>query len=147
MGSAESILQQRIALRVDAGFGAKLTLLRKERDDLSISLAMLTERTRAQRSDAGVAPSTRRTRWSLRFRYRRQLTPVLYVSHVTFYQPAIERPALRYTVDASTSLDAAITSSLSLAATLRHRYDSEARSRGASSNNDGKLVFGLRAHF
>ncbi|HEY2376095.1 MAG TPA: DUF481 domain-containing protein [Gemmatimonadaceae bacterium] len=147
LAGGESSFQQRIALRTSAGLGAKRTLLHKNRDDLSISLALLTERTVALEPPDSSARIATRTRWSWRFRYRRQLTPTLYVSHVTFYQPAVEHAATRYTVDATTSLEAAITSAVSLTATLRDRYDSESRSRGAPSDNDGQFLLGLRARF
>jgi hypothetical protein len=147
LGGGETNLQQRIAQRVSAGAGAKLTLLHKNRDDLSISLALLSEQTRALVPRDSAARVATRTRWSLRFRYRRQLTPTLWVSHVTFYQPAVSLPGVRYTADATTQLEAAITSVVSLTATLRNRYDSEARLRGAESNNDGQFLLGLRARF
>jgi hypothetical protein len=147
LGGLETSLQQRIANRTSAGAGAKLTLLHKDRDDLSISLALLAERTRALVPRDSVARVDTRTRWSLRVRYRRQLTPTLYFSHVTFYQPAIDDPLARYTVDATTALEAAMTSVISLTATIRDRYDSEARVRGATSNNDGQFLLGLRARF
>jgi hypothetical protein len=129
-GSVESSLQQRIARRFNVGVGAKLTLLRKDRDDLSVSLALLEERTRALPNPDAPADVSGQTRWSLRFRYRRQLTPGVYFSHVTFYQPAVRAIAGRYLVDANTSLEATLTSVLSLTGNLRHRYDSEARSAG-----------------
>jgi hypothetical protein len=144
----ESSLQQRIAQRYNVGVGAKLTLRRKDRDDLSVSLALLEERTRALASADGVGGVvTNRTRWSLRFRYRRQLTPTVYVSHVTFYQPAVREAADRYTVNATTALEVALTRLLSLTATHRHLYDTEAGTRGAASSTDGQLLVGLRARF
>jgi len=147
LGGGETNLQQRIAQRLSVGAGAKLTLLHKNRDDLSLSLALLSEQTRALAPADSVARVATRTRWSLRFRYRRQLTPTLWVSHVTFYQPAVSLPGARYTADATTQLEAAVTSVVSLTATLRNRYDSEARLRGAQSNNDGQFLLGLRARF
>jgi Protein of unknown function, DUF481 len=146
-GSVESSLQQRIARRYNVGVGAKLTLMRKEKDDLSVSLALLEERTRALAAAGEADGLARRTRWSLRFRYRRQITPSVYFAHVTFYQPAVRAVADRYLVDATTSIEATLTSVLSLTGTLRHRYDSEARLRGAVSNNDGQLLVGMRARF
>jgi hypothetical protein len=145
-GSAEASLQQRIAGRLSGGAGAKLTLHRTGDDDVSVSLAVLGERTRALRPDFRVAPMTTRTRWSLRARYRRRLSDALRVTHVTFYQPAVNRPG-RYTADSNTSLVVAVNGSLSLTATLRDRYDSEARRRGARSNHDGNVLFGARATF
>jgi hypothetical protein len=146
LGTAESNYQQRIALRTNLGVGAKWTLMRKGRDDLSLSLALLSERTRAL-GDADTSGAAVRTRWSFRFRYRRQLTPTLFFSHVTFYQPAVQYGASRYTIDAVTAVELAITSSVSLTTTLHHRYDSEARRRGAESDNDGQFLVGLRARF
>lgn len=145
-GSAESSLQQRIASRVAGGAGAKLTLHRRGDDDVSVSLALLAERTRALRPEPGAAPLTTRARWSLRARYRRRLSEALRVTHVTFYQPAFDRPG-RFTADSDTSLLVALNSALSLTATVRDRYDSEARRRGAPSNHDGQVLFGARAGF
>jgi hypothetical protein len=146
-GSAEANLQQRIARRYDAGLGAKVTFLRREREDLSVSLALLWERTAPLRVSGQVlGPSVTRARWSLRFRTRRQLTPTLFVSHVTFYQPAVAAVG-RYTTDMTTTLENRILSALSLTASLRDRYDSEATRRGAASNHDGQLLVGVRAGF
>jgi hypothetical protein len=47
LGTAESNYQQRVALRTNLGAGRKWTLRRKGREDLSLSLALLTECTRA----------------------------------------------------------------------------------------------------
>ena len=143
--SFETNLQQRIARRYGLGVGTKLTLLRKGRNDLSLSLALLEERTRSLAIGRGSIDS--KTRWSLRFRYRRQLTANVYASHVTFYQPDVRDVGARFTVDATTSLEVALTSVLSLTSTHRHRYDSEARTRGAESNDDGQLLLGMRASF
>ena len=41
----------------------------------------------------------------------------------------------------------ALTSTVALTATFHDTYDSEARSRGAVSNNDGQMLFGVRAEF
>jgi hypothetical protein len=71
----------------------------------------------------------------------------LFFSHVTFYQPALGAIGNRYTVDATTSLEAALTSAFSLTSTLQHRYDSEARGRGAESNTDGQFLLGMRVRF
>ena len=142
----ETNFQQRIARRYNVGVGAKLTLHRKGPDDLSVSLALLEERTRALALDR-VRRLTARTRWSVRFRYRRQVTASVFFSHVTFYQPETRALAERYTVDSNTSIEAALTSVLALTGTLRHRYDSEAAARGADSNTDGQMLVGLRARF
>ena len=146
-GSLETSLQQRIAQRLNVGVGAKLTVLHHARDDASVSLAILAERTRPLVPPDSLEPIDVRARWSLRARYRRQLTPTLFFSHVTFYQPRIDDVARRFTVDATTAVEAALSAALALTSTLHHHYDSEARSRGADSNTDGQLLLGLRARF
>ena len=85
-------------------------------------------------------------RWSLRARTRQKLTDGVRFSHVTFYQPSVERLG-RFTINSTTSLAANLTSAMALTITFQDTYDSEARSRGARSNNDGQLLFGIRAGF
>ena len=146
-GSVESSLQQQIARRVATGAGAKLTFHRRDADEASLSLALLGEQTRARRTAAGDAPaSTWRTRWSLRARTRKQLNAMLRATHVTLYQPAVDRVDW-YTIVSTSTLAAALTSAVALTATFHDTYDSEARGRGAISNNDGQLLFGVRAEF
>jgi hypothetical protein len=145
-GSVEASLQQRIRDRVAGGAGAKVTLHRDGDDDVSASLALLWERTRALDPRPDLAEVTTRTRWSLRVRVRRKLTTTLHLSHVTFYQPSTDALG-RYTATSNTSLARTVNERLSLTVTLRDQYDSEAERRGARSNHDGQLLFGARASF
>ena len=145
-GATESSLQQRVARRWSSGAGAKLTLHRRDEDEASVSLAMLYERTRTLDPEPFAPALDTRARWSLRARVRRRLAPAVYLSHVTFYQPTVGRLG-RYTADSNTSIDVTLTEGLALTATLRDRYDSEARRRGSVSNHDGQILFGLRASF
>ena len=162
LGDAESNFQQRIGLRAAVGAGAKRTLWRPAApvagfpEDASLSVALLAERTRALRVDdvAGVGRGAgTRVRWSLRARVRRQLTaraggaPGIRLTHVTFYQPTVTDPARRATAETVTSLAVPLARGLDLTGTVRDRYDSEARRRGARSNHDGQLLFGVRAGF
>jgi hypothetical protein len=149
-GSVESSLQQRIAQRFSTGAGGKLTLYNKNDDEASVSLALLAERTRprdpgADGGDRAVSADWR-ARWSVRARTRQKLTDGVRFTHVTFYQPSVARMG-RFTVNSTTSLAASLTSTISLTVTFQDTYDSEARGRGARSNNDGQLLFGLRAGF
>ena len=109
-------------------------------------LAILDERTRAllppdsaphRRANPLVAPRS----------LPPQLTSTLFSSHVTFYQPAIDDMADRFTVDATTAGEVALSAVLALTSTLHHHYDNEARRRGAESDVDGQLLLGLRARF
>jgi len=147
-GSIESSLQQQIARRVATGAGAKLTFHRRDADEASVSLALLGEQTRARRVVEGeeIRGAAWRTRWSLRARARKQLTTMLRATHVTLYQPAVDRID-RYTIVSTSTLAAALTSTVAFTVTIHDTYDSEARSRGAVSNNDGQLLFGVRAEF
>jgi len=145
-GSAETSLQQRIASRLSGGAGAKLTLHRRGDDDVSVSLALLGERTRTLHPTADEPRATERVRWSWRVRARRRFSEGVRLTHVTFYQPAVDRPG-RYTVDSNTGLAVTLTRALALTTSLREKYDSEARARGARSNHDGQLLFGVRATF
>jgi hypothetical protein len=143
-GTVESSLQQRIDRRYSTGVGTKLTFYREEEDDVSASLALLWEQTRALDPEPPTPLSATQARWSLRVRVRRQLTETTRLEHVTFYQPVVERLE-RYTAESTTSLAVTINARLALTGTFRDRYDSEARSRGARSNHDGQVLFGARA--
>jgi hypothetical protein len=146
LGSVESSLQQRVDRRYRTGAGAKYTFFRQDGDDVSASLALLWEHTRTLDPQPPTPRTQTQARWSLRLRARRQLTETTRLEHVTFYQPAVEHFG-RYSAESTTSLAVTITSRVAVTGTLRDRYDSEARSRGARSNHDGQLLFGARASF
>ena len=145
-GSVESSLQQRLAEREDVGIGGKLTFVRTPASELSLSAAFLLERSGVLPNDSIAGTVTSRRRWSVRFRTSHGLTPTLRFSHVTFYQPAIDHPG-SYTIDTLTEVQDKLWGSVSATLTLHDRFDSEARSRGAESNHDGQLLFGLRTSF
>ncbi len=154
LGDAETNFQQRIALRVGGGVGAKRTFWRPPvadpafAEDASLSLALLGERTRALDGVGGVAGGAgTRVRWSLRARWRRRLAPGLRLTHVTLYQPTVDAPAARATAESTTIVAVDVRAGVALTATLRDRFDSEARRRGARSNHDGQALFGVRAAF
>jgi Protein of unknown function, DUF481 len=145
-GSVESRLQQRIARRYDSGLGGKVTFVHTEPTKLDFSLALLLERTTPLVIDGPPTPILTRARWSARFRVGHQLTPSLRVNHVTFYQPTVDRLGA-YTIDTLTQLEDRLWTALSFTASLHDVVDSEARLRGAASNHDGQLLFGLRTSF
>lgn len=145
-GTVESSLQQRLTRRYDAGAGGKVTFVRTATDELSLSLALLFEHSRASAIDGAATVIDHRNRWSWRVRARRRLTNTLSASHVTFYQPAVGQPGM-YTIDTMTEIQDHLWGSISLTVTLRDRFDSEAQQRGAPSNHDGQLLFGLMASF
>jgi hypothetical protein len=145
-GSAENSLQQRIDYRMSTGVGAKLTLRRVGDDDTSLSLAVLWERTRVRNAEPGTSAASERGRWSLRFRDKHKLGGGFTLSHVTFWQPALDSFE-QYVIDSNTTLAANVLSRLALTASFQDRYDSEGHARGARSNNEGQVLFGLQATF
>ncbi len=154
LGDAETNFQQRIALRANAGAGAKRTFWRPPvpdptfAEDASLSLAVLGERIRALEGVGGLAGGAgTRVRWSLRARYRRRLAAGVRLTHVTLYQPTIDAPAARATAESTTILAVDLGRGVAFTGTLRDRFDSEARRRGARSNHDGQVLFGVRAGF
>lgn len=155
--TALSSLQQRIASRVNGGAGAKYTIWRPDSvrdgfaEDVSVSLAALAEHTRALRDatvDEGASDEAAGTRyrWSLRARYRRMLSRSLRFSHVTFYQPTFGDLG-EYTLEASTTLAIPLRERVNLTITHIERIDSEATQRGAPSNRDGQVLFGVSTTF
>jgi len=154
LGSLENSLQQRVGSRIIVGGGVKFTLwsppspIPDFSEDASLSIALLDERT-SPLSVAGSDTAGRRvtrTRYSVRLRYRRQLTRHLRITHVTYYQPAVGT-ASRYTMDIATTLLLPVARRLDFTVTQRERIDSEARARGAPSARDGQLLFGVRTTF
>ena len=145
-GSLESSLQQRVARRYAAGAGAKLTIIPPGDNKTDVSLALLWEQTNALHPAPDVDPTVTLARWSLRARASRRLTNAISLDHATLWQPATDDLG-RYTTETRTRLVITVNSSLSLTATLRDRYDSEAVSRGSASNHDGQVLFGVLAKF
>lgn len=154
-GLAENSLQQRIRSRYSGGAGAKITLWQPDSvrggfaEDASLSLAMLGEQTlaipREGVMDTGQGEGAR-YRWSARVRVRRRLGETLRFTHLSLYQPTVDG-ASRYTFEATTTLAVPVASRTEFTVTHRERLDSEARDRGAPSNRDGQLLFGIRSSF
>jgi hypothetical protein len=153
-GSAETNYQQRYRSRLSLGAGAKLIVWRPDSvvngfvQDASMSLAVLAEATRAM-PDASARvreAAGNHTRWSLRVRYRKRLNDTIRFSHVTLYQPTVDRLS-SYTLESVTELAIPLGERLQFTVSHRERLDSEAVKRGAASIQDGQLLFGLRATF
>ncbi|GAB1341035.1 hypothetical protein MASR1M101_01620 [Gemmatimonas sp.] len=152
---AENSLQQRIRSRYSGGAGAKLTFWRADSvragflEDASVSMAVLGEQTlavpRPGVPDAGSGAGAR-YRWSARARVRRRLGDALRLTHLLLYQPTVDRIG-RYTLEATTTLAVPVAARTEFTVTHRERLDSEARDRGAPSNRDGQLLFGIRSAF
>lgn len=145
-GSIESSYQARIERRISAGGGAKLTIVPPGDNEASLSLALLWEQTTALRPAVGVDPTESLARLAMRFRFNRKLSSSVQFTHNTLWSPAADDLG-RHTTETVTGLAIALNTSLSLTLSLRDRYDSEATLRGATSNHDGQLLFGVRAKY
>lgn len=145
--SVESSLEKRIDLRYSGGVGHKVTLVRQESSAVDVSLALLAERTlTAEQESAPPVPDALLARWSARLRARHDFSDRVSFRSETFYRPAFDA-AGRFTFSTSTSVAYRMTTFASLRITFQDNYDSEARSRGARTNNDGELVIGLLGEF
>jgi hypothetical protein len=145
-GTVESSLEQRLHRRYSAGLGAKYTITHTEKMQFDVSLAALGERTEPLVSPSDTTRSTTRLRWSGRIRAQRRLGARMRFTHTTFYQPSA-RDFSHYTITTTSALTIDLTKVLALTVTLQDAYDSEARQRGARSNNDGQFLIGLRATY
>jgi hypothetical protein len=142
--TSEASLEKRIDNRSSGGAGAKWTFAKSATGSASVSLALLGERTKAL-SDSAI-PIARLVRWSWRAKTEQRVGEKLTLSHVTFYAPQADAPS-NYTITSTSSGAYALNAKMALTITFNDNYDSKARSRGALSNNDGALLFGLRSTF
>ena len=141
---AETSLEKRIANRRSAGAGAKWMFAKTATASVSASVGVLAERTMPL-ADTAVAP-VRLARWSWRVKMQKEVGERVDVSHVTLYGPVFDAPA-EYTVTSTTIASYDLNKAVALTFTVTDNYDSQARSRGATTNNDGSLLFGIRGKF
>lgn len=142
-GSVESSLEKRLAQRSSGGAGARFVVQRDSANEWSVSGAVLGE---YERPSAGDGDPRSLVRLSLRLKGHERVGRRLTLTQVSFYQPEAAAFA-RYVVTTTTELAYSVTSALGLTVSVLDNYDSQARTRGAPSNNDGQLLFGVKAHF
>ena len=147
LASVESSLEKRIDLRFSGGAGHKVALVRGERSTVDLSVALLAERTLTATSVSGEPnPDELIARWSARLRATHELTDRMDFRSETFYRPAFDAFG-EFTFSTSTSIGFRAASFLQLRLTFQDNYDSEARARGARTNNEGEVVIGLASEF
>jgi hypothetical protein len=142
--SVETSLEKRIANRRSGGAGAQIVIAKSNTGSANLSMGVLGERTLAL-SDTAVSAETV-ARWSWRAKLDQRVADRVSVSHTTYFSPAL-RALAQYTVTSTTVGSVAINKSLALTLTFTDNYDSQAKMRGAPTNNDGSLLFGIRASF
>lgn len=143
-GTTEASLEKRLASRWSGGGGAKWTFAKSNTGKASVSVALLGERTVAL-SDTAVRP-TGLVRWSWRAKVDQRVDDRISFTHTTFYAPVFNSPS-QYTITSASVGSVAVNKAIALTLTLTDNYDSQARARGAPTNNDGAFLFGIRANF
>lgn len=141
----ESSYEKRVLDRVGVGVGGKAVLMQSGSTEANVSLAMLAERLRPSR----LSPDTETVsaaRWSGRARFKHQFDPRLKLSHTTFWQPRVS-DLESFTVNSTSELSFAVRQSTSFTISYQSLYDSAARGRGAQSNNDAQVLFGVKTGF
>ena len=145
LASIESSLEKRIVRRYAGGGGAKLVFVKRDGTSSDVSLALLAERTVTAPSDTEHVEKVY-ARYSARYRLERKVDDKVTLSLLTFYRP--EFKALhRFTSSVNIGATYRLAKALALKASFVDNYDSEARGRGARSNNDGDVLFCLMATF
>lgn len=141
----ESSYEKRVLDRLAFGLGGKAVLVRRPETEANVSVAMLAERLRP----SALSPDSETVsaaRWSGRARFRHNFDERLRLSHTTFFQPKVT-DFESYTVNSTSELSYALRASTSLTLSYLSLYDSAARDRGALSNNDAQLLFGVKSAF
>ena len=144
VSKVESILEKRIDLRYSAGAGGTYQIggdgIRAD-----LNLALLVEKT-IPREEAGV-PEEVVAKWAAGFRLERQVDG----GRVRFETETSIEPEVRelgvFTLTSRSSLAFQLSQRIGVQFSFVDSYDSEAEFRGAQSNNDGQIFFGVVGTF
>jgi hypothetical protein len=143
LANAESSLEKRIDGRFSGGGGAKWIFAKSTTGSASASAAVLAERTVATND---TVPATTLVRWSWRVKLDQRVDDKVSFSHSTFYGPVFSAPG-RYTITSTSVGSYAMSKAVAFTLTFVDNYDSQAKTRGAPTNNDGSFLFGIRGAF
>ena len=140
----ESVLEKNIALRYSLGPGGKYEM-GGNGTTADFNLALLVEKT-IPREEAGV-PNEVVAKWAAGFRLERRAGD----GRVRFETSTSIAPELRelgvFTLTSRSSLAFQLSQRIGVQFSFVDSYDSEAESRGARSNNDGQIFFGVVGTF
>lgn len=147
-GKAEGSYEKRIDLRWNTGLGGRWRMFGSGPSSrLEVSVALLAERTLPSQRASDSVDDELEARWSARLKGRRVLSEGrVTLQTETHYQPAFDR-ASDFTLTSRSSVAFRLTEVVSLKMTFVDNYDSGAEARGARTNNDGQLVFGVLSAF
>lgn len=140
----ESILEKKIDLRYNVGAGGKYQL-GGDGTTVDLSLALLVEKT-IPREEAGV-PEEVVAKWAAGFRLERRTDG----GRVRFETETSIEPEVRelgvFTLTSRSSLAFQLSQRIGVQFSFVDSYDSAAVFRGARSNNDGQIFFGVVGTF
>lgn len=142
--NADGSLQRQLALRLQTGLGVGYDVVDTETAKLDFSAAALLERINPRVGPGEEAESQTLGRFSARARGSRKLAEErIDLSFETFYRPSFDEFGVDYIVSFEGTAAFKLTEDVSLGFSLIDVYDSLAESRGARSNNDGRLLFSI----
>lgn len=142
-GSYNSSLENRIASRYSVGGGAKWNIHQTATTSAGLSLSLSGEHTTAMDSTVTFPDQwIPRLSWSATFHH--SFDNRVRISHSMSWQPAANAVS-QYLLASNTQLQYKMNGTVSLSVTFTDNYDSGAMSRGASTNNDGQMLFGVSA--
>jgi len=144
-GSAFSSFEKRIHRRYKVGSGAKLSALDTDVTRLDLAAAVAVEQTIS--SEDGDGEKEWLGRWTGSARFRRSFSENRAVFETSLeYNPKFQKLD-NFTLEAASSLAFRLSEIISLKLSLKDHYDNQAKSRGAPSNNDGRVLFSVLAAF
>jgi len=143
--AVESSLQQAIFRRSSLGAGETVAAVRDTNTDLRFSAGFLGERT-VPSTERTLKPDENFARWTGRVKLTQKMDDKLVLVHETFYQPRVQEIGT-FTVASTSALTYKVSKAVGIQMSLIDNYDSGAVERGARSNNDGQMVFGVLGKF
>jgi Protein of unknown function, DUF481 len=142
-GSYQSNLEKRIASRSSGGVGAMWNIRQTDATGASLSLSLSAEHTVPMDSTV-TFPDQWIARFSWVAKFHHSFDDRVDFTHSTSWQPAAHSVS-QYLVASSTELRFKMNTAVSLSVAFTDSYDSAAMSRGARTNNDGEMLFGIAA--
>lgn len=141
--SYQSNLEKRIASRYAVGAGAKWNIHQSATTDAGLSLSLSGEHT-APMDSTVVFPDQWIARFSWAATFHHSFDDRVRLSHSTSWQPAAHAVS-QYLIASNTEVQYKMNGNVSLSVSFSDNYDSGAMSRGARTNNDGEMLFGVSA--
>ena len=144
LGSVEGSLERKIERRYAGAAGVRWTPLDEDGKKFDLAGGAKIERTTPKVDVGEVAETESIGRLYTRGEVAWPLGENLAFSLITTYEPDFS-DFNNYTVGVDTGIQFNFNSAIALKLSLLDRYDSSAKSRGALSNNDGRLFFSIIA--